>query len=200
MLSAAHVLAMDAKNLLDVVDCIRERYPLIDWRAAVSQATHADQTVPSTPQLNAPPPHSQKVAIQSPTLSNQSSVQEDEPPPLKPDFKINQPVTTGQITVTDVPKEHTSLPSNRVSTLIHNYNVSNAKEPQHIYGNVESVSSLQHSSSSISDETKIDDAPMQSVKSRVQALTKIGTEPSPIYSVSKKILPAEQNIGHTDQG
>lgn len=26
MLSAAHVLAMDAKNLLDVVDAIRQRY------------------------------------------------------------------------------------------------------------------------------------------------------------------------------
>lgn len=29
MLSAAHVLAMDAKNLLDVVDTIRQRYELI---------------------------------------------------------------------------------------------------------------------------------------------------------------------------
>lgn len=27
MLSAAHVLAMDAKNLLDVVDSVRIRYP-----------------------------------------------------------------------------------------------------------------------------------------------------------------------------
>ena len=30
MLSAAHVLAMDAKNLLDVVDSIRIRYPEVD--------------------------------------------------------------------------------------------------------------------------------------------------------------------------
>lgn len=30
MLSAAHVLAMDAKNLLDVVDSIRARFPAID--------------------------------------------------------------------------------------------------------------------------------------------------------------------------
>lgn len=35
MLAAAHILAMDAKNLLDVVDCIRERHPHIDWRAAL---------------------------------------------------------------------------------------------------------------------------------------------------------------------
>ncbi|XP_050552592.1 focal adhesion kinase 1 isoform X7 [Spodoptera frugiperda] len=35
MLAAAHILAMDAKNLLDVVDCIRERHPNIDWRAAL---------------------------------------------------------------------------------------------------------------------------------------------------------------------
>lgn len=30
MLSAAHVLAMDAKNLLDVVDSVRIRYPQVD--------------------------------------------------------------------------------------------------------------------------------------------------------------------------
>lgn len=30
MLAAAHVLAMDAKNLLDVVDSIRQRYPEVD--------------------------------------------------------------------------------------------------------------------------------------------------------------------------
>lgn len=30
MLSAAHVLAMDAKNLLDVVDSVRIRYPEVD--------------------------------------------------------------------------------------------------------------------------------------------------------------------------
>ncbi len=30
MLSAAHVLAMDAKNLLDVVDAIRIQYPHVD--------------------------------------------------------------------------------------------------------------------------------------------------------------------------
>ncbi|XP_022818182.1 focal adhesion kinase 1 isoform X6 [Spodoptera litura] len=35
MLAAAHILAMDAKNLLDVVDCIRDRHPNIDWRAAL---------------------------------------------------------------------------------------------------------------------------------------------------------------------
>lgn len=30
MLSSAHVLAMDAKNLLDVVDSVRIRYPEVD--------------------------------------------------------------------------------------------------------------------------------------------------------------------------
>jgi hypothetical protein len=30
MLSSAHVLAMDAKNLLDVVDSIRVQYPRVD--------------------------------------------------------------------------------------------------------------------------------------------------------------------------
>lgn len=41
MLAAAHILAMDAKNLLDVVDCIRARHPHVDWRAALTPATHA---------------------------------------------------------------------------------------------------------------------------------------------------------------
>lgn len=96
--------------------------------------------------------------------------------------------------VNEVPMEHSSLPasSNRVSTLIHNYNLyGNLKEPQHIYGNTE----FQLSSSSISDDTKIDVAPMESVKSRVQALSGMLDAP-PIYSVSKK---SEQNVGH-DQG
>ena len=30
MLSSAHVLAMDAKNLLDVIDSIRINYPMVD--------------------------------------------------------------------------------------------------------------------------------------------------------------------------
>jgi hypothetical protein len=30
MLSAAHILAMDAKNLLDVIDSIRIRFPYVD--------------------------------------------------------------------------------------------------------------------------------------------------------------------------
>lgn len=143
---------------------------------------------------------SQSYNPQNPVLSNQPSLQDEETPPLKPDFKINQPVTTCQVTVTEnLPKEHTSLPvtSNRVSALIHNYNLyGNVKEPQPIYGNTDVA--LQHSSSSI-DGTKIDAAPLESVKSRVQALAgKI--EPPAIYSVSKKMVPMEQNIAHTDQG
>ena len=34
MLSSAHVLAMDAKNLLDVLDSIRLNFPLVDRYAA----------------------------------------------------------------------------------------------------------------------------------------------------------------------
>lgn len=46
MLSAAHVLAMDAKNLLDVVDSIRMRYP--DVNALIcSPLPKADQPLPS---------------------------------------------------------------------------------------------------------------------------------------------------------
>ncbi|XP_022818176.1 focal adhesion kinase 1 isoform X2 [Spodoptera litura] len=210
MLAAAHILAMDAKNLLDVVDCIRDRHPNIDWRAALQPpqeptspnaqvATPQNQTLTSQNQVFAP--QNQVYIPQNPVLSNQSSVQEEETPPPKPDFKINQPVTTSQLTVTEQPpKEHSSLPAapNRVSTLIHNYNLyGNVREPQHIYGNTE-ASSFQYSSSS-SDDVKVDSAPMESVKSRVQAISGKLDSP-PIYSVSKKMIPLDQNIGHTDQG
>ncbi|XP_028163940.1 focal adhesion kinase 1-like isoform X2 [Ostrinia furnacalis] len=201
MLAAAHVLAMDAKNLLDVVDCIRERHPTIDWRSALAPASEdaAHQAVPQNQTLTS---QNQIFATQNQTfipqnpLSTQSSIQDDEPP--KPDFKINQPVTTGQLT-DHIPKEHSSLPvtSNRVSALIHNYNLyGNVREPQHIYGNTEVGGSFQHSASV--DETKIDNAPMESVKSRVQAISGKIDSP-PIYSVSKKMIPVEQ-IGHADQG
>ncbi|XP_049879797.1 focal adhesion kinase 1 isoform X3 [Pectinophora gossypiella] len=211
MLAAAHVLAMDAKNLLDVVDCIRQRYPTVDWRAALEPELEPpgpiepqNQTLTSQNQVYAS--QNQIFTPQNPALSNQSSLQDEEPPSPKPDFKINQPVTTSQLNVTEhLPKEPSSLPtaatstSNRVSALIHNYNLyGNVREPQHIYGNAE-VSSFQHSSSSITDDTKVDVAPMESVKSRVQALSGKLDSP-PIYSVSKKMVPLEQNIGNSDQG
>ncbi|XP_023318899.1 focal adhesion kinase 1 isoform X3 [Trichogramma pretiosum] len=40
MLSAAHVLAMDAKNLLDVIDSIRIRYPYVDQQICQRQLYH----------------------------------------------------------------------------------------------------------------------------------------------------------------
>ncbi|XP_047519904.1 focal adhesion kinase 1 isoform X5 [Pieris napi] len=186
MLAAAHVLAMDAKNLLDVVDCIRERYPHIDWRAALSEADlsptiHSPQNQTLT-QNN----QCQTLIPQNPVLSTQSSIQEDP----KPDFKVNQPVTTVPTIPTEHQKEHNSLPvtSNRVSTLIHNYNLyGNVREP-HIYGNEVHSQSI--------DDSKIDTAPIESVKSRVQAISGKIDSP-PIYSISKKMVPIEQNH---DQG
>ncbi|XP_026728221.1 focal adhesion kinase 1 isoform X2 [Trichoplusia ni] len=217
MLAAAHILAMDAKNLLDVVDCIRERHPHIDWRAALLPP--AQPPAPPGPPAQAGPPAEAQVVIpqnqtltsqnqvfaaqnqvcvpQNPVLSAQSSVTEDEAPP-KPDFKVNQPVTTA-LTHCEPPKEHSSLPAapNRVSTLIHNYNLyGNVKEPQHIYGNTEATS---FQFPSTADDVKVDSAPMESVKSRVQALAGKLDSP-PIYSVSKKMIPLDQNIGHSDQG
>lgn len=181
MLAAAHVLAMDAKNLLDVVDCIRERHPHIDWRAALREEsptptpTHPTQTVTHPTPTPTPP-----------TLAPQGSLETE----TKPDFKINQPVTTGTTHFTDhTTKEHNSLPitSNRVSTLIQNYNLYGNVREQHIYGN--EPPPFQHSQSC--DDSKID-IPIDSVKSRVQAIAKIDSPP--IYSISKKM------IDHSDQG
>lgn len=199
MLAAAHVLAMDAKNLLDVVDCIRDRLPNIDWRAALAEQPSPqpqNQTLTSQNQVYA----AQSVTFtpQNPILSNQSSVQEEEIPPPKPDFKINQPVTTSQIVVTEhVPKEHSSLPatSNRVSALIHNYNLYGNVRDQHIYGNTEVVP-LHHSASV--DDSRIDATSTETVRSRVQAISGRLDTP-PLYSVSKK-MAVDQNVGHSDQG
>lgn len=207
MLAAAHVLAMDAKNLLDVVDCIRERHPTVDWRATLDPSDAQNQVLISQNQVLAPQnlplnqqtftPQNPILSTQSSILSNQSSIQDDDPPPPRPDFKINQPVTTSQLTSIDhIPKEHSSLPatSNRVSALIHNYNLyGNVREVQHIYGNADSL----QSSSSITEDAKVESAPLESVKTRFQALSgKIETPQ--IYSVSKKII--DPNIGHSDQG
>ncbi|GBP47045.1 Focal adhesion kinase 1 [Eumeta japonica] len=169
MLAAAHVLAMDAKNLLDVVDCIRQRHPEIDWRAALEP--EPGPTSPRTPSTRP----------EDPTTPQQ------EPP--RPDFKVNQPVTA-HAPVTEHAKEHTSLPatSNRVSTLIHNYNLyGNVREPQHTYGNTEISNSLQPTTSG---DEKIDTAPMESVKNRVQAIA--GKIDSPtVCSLSKRMVPVD---------
>lgn len=191
MLAAAHVLAMDAKNLLDVVDCIRERHPHVDWRSALRDVSPEpgpppldNQTLSSQNQVFAP--QCQTLTPQNPVLSTQSSLQE----PIKPDFKVNQPVTAVTTAIhVDQHKEHNSLPvtSNRVSTLIHNFNFGNVKD-QHIYGN---ETQFQHSQSC--DDSKLDGAPYETARSKVQAATK---DTPAIYSVSKKMLPLE----HSDQG
>lgn len=45
MLSAALVLAMDAKNLLDVVDSVRIRYPEVDQMIINSQVSAASMII-----------------------------------------------------------------------------------------------------------------------------------------------------------
>ncbi|XP_014476576.1 PREDICTED: focal adhesion kinase 1 isoform X2 [Dinoponera quadriceps] len=50
MLSAAHILAMDAKNLLDVIDSIRIRYPYVDSQICQRQSDIVNMTRESTPE------------------------------------------------------------------------------------------------------------------------------------------------------
>ncbi|XP_041980788.1 focal adhesion kinase 1 isoform X2 [Aricia agestis] len=186
MLAAAHVLAMDAKNLLDVVDCIRERYPHVDWRSALEDPSPEPR--PQNRTLNSQNP---VLAPQGTTLTPQNPQAADDEPP-KPDFRIDQPVTTA-LTRPDAPREHTSLPvaGNRVSTLIHSYNLyGNVREPLHAYGT--EGGSFQPSA----DDT--DDAPAESVRSRVQALAGKLDAP-PVYSVSRKMIPVDQTA-HADRG
>lgn len=46
MLSAAHVLAMDAKNLLDVVDSVRIRYPNVFVQNATAEEDQVQKPIP----------------------------------------------------------------------------------------------------------------------------------------------------------
>lgn len=213
MLAAAHILAMDAKNLLDVVDCIRERHSNVDWHAAlVSSPDVHPQNQIVDPQNQITSPQNQTTSPQAQITNPQTFPPHNialtastslEEPPLKPDFRINQPVTTGQLNASEhLPKEHTSLPltSNRVSTLIHNYNLyGNVRDHQPIYGNSEVSASPQNSSSSIHEESKADLTPIESVKSRIQTITG-KLESPPIYAVSKKVVSMDQNNSHSDQG
>ena len=50
MLSAAHILAMDAKNLLDVIDSIRIRYPYVNSQICLRQNEILSVTRGSTPE------------------------------------------------------------------------------------------------------------------------------------------------------
>lgn len=47
MLSSAHVLAIDAKNLLDVIDSVRIRYPEVD--KMIKKNTRNDSNSPPPP-------------------------------------------------------------------------------------------------------------------------------------------------------
>lgn len=81
MLSSAHVLAMDAKNLLDVLDSIRLNYPLVDrlvTRGRCSQATPGSPIAPSR--------HSASASSGSASSSAASSLekQRDSQSPLSP--------------------------------------------------------------------------------------------------------------------
>lgn len=54
MLSAAHVLAMDAKNLLDVVDSIRMRFPAIDAKQNTVKIPSPQHQSNSEPDVSSP--------------------------------------------------------------------------------------------------------------------------------------------------
>lgn len=55
MLSAAHVLAMDAKNLLDVVDSVRIRYPDLFMAEEIQNVATVPATPSSTSNVSADP-------------------------------------------------------------------------------------------------------------------------------------------------
>ncbi|CAH2057207.1 unnamed protein product, partial [Iphiclides podalirius] len=198
MLAAAHVLAMDAKNLLDVVDCIRERHPGVDWRAALEPDPEGPPPERSPPHNRTLTSQNQVFAAQCRTFTPQNPSPEGQAPaqddPPRPDFKLNQPVTTIPPSGGDQPKEHTSLPvpTSRVSALVHNYNLyGNVREPQHIYGNAEPNAAFQHSASF--EEAKAEQ--LETVRGRVQAKTE-----QTVYSASRKPVPVDQGHAHGDQG
>lgn len=86
MLSAAHVLAMDAKNLLDVVDSLRMRHPELflnepttpSTPTTLSVSSHFDVKPTSSPSTVAPQNyhlHQQDEMLQRQTYENMSQIQ-----------------------------------------------------------------------------------------------------------------------------
>lgn len=82
MLSSAHVLAMDAKNLLDVVDSLRKRYPEL-----------FSQTLPVTPTAAA--------ASEQPQQQQQMSQPSPQPQANRFQFDAAAPITTSTSSAAD---------------------------------------------------------------------------------------------------
>ncbi|XP_077283384.1 protein tyrosine kinase 2 Fak isoform X2 [Arctopsyche grandis] len=210
MLSAAHVLAMDAKNLLDVVDCIRQRHPLIDWRTILAQNS-ASEAALSTPvsqidinrSVNKPANDPINMPKSPSSLAAQTS---------RPDFRVNQPVTVHQSVpnANQVTVQPSSLPvtSNRVSALIQNYNLyGNMSAPTHLYGNTQnheqqsgysSLGSRQSVDEPRSRQGSVDSAPQSKSGSpkKVVNVVQQQSAPSdeqPIYALSKKMSQLQTN-------
>lgn len=78
MLSAAHVLAMDAKNLLDVIDSIRSRFPNLFNNQHASSDSRSNKSTPNNSATSSP---SRKIKPQ----------QQQQQPPLPPLNRIISP-------------------------------------------------------------------------------------------------------------
>lgn len=127
MLSAAHVLAMDAKNLLDVVDSIRIRFPNLVM-TAVPQS-HSP-SLPSSPVQKQPPQStSSAMLVSSATATVVPSSQQ--PPHHSFDLQQSAGVGAGDCYQNLQPKQIFHSHSSPPSSLTHSYEGnSSQQQPQ----------------------------------------------------------------------
>lgn len=77
-MSAAHVLAMDAKSLLDVIDSIRGRFPNL-FHAAACEENHSTKSTPDNSATSSPSRKvRQQMLHQIPSLSGEPNRSSDE--------------------------------------------------------------------------------------------------------------------------
>lgn len=135
MLSAAHVLAMDAKNLLDVVDSIRIRFPSLVVTAASQQPKQLHSpSLPTSPVQKQPP--SQQTTSSAMLVSSNNSVAATVPSNQQPQhhsFDLQQSAgvgSAGDCYQNLQPKQIFHSHSSPPSSLTHSYEGNTSQQPQ----------------------------------------------------------------------
>lgn len=122
MLSAAHILAMDTKNLLDVCDSIRIRYPNVKLELlqeplirTIPISQSMEQNIDQLPQYNQQQqlPHDDSQFYQQQQndcyenvttmqqLESQEQLYSNQGPPIQPEFTINNNSSTSEAGIYD---------------------------------------------------------------------------------------------------
>ncbi|XP_062559415.1 uncharacterized protein LOC134224153 [Armigeres subalbatus] len=128
MLSAAHVLAMDAKNLLDVVDSIRVRFPNLVFPKQPSLPTSPIQKQPPAMTCSLTSSASSSAALATSSINSSTVPSSGAPPPTTSfqqqqqfSFDLQQSDTVGECYQNLQPKQIFHSHSSPPTSLTHSY-------------------------------------------------------------------------------